>query len=810
MVMKVKSSPDLSRKIVRFCSTLLTIRVLMKTRGRPWIGWAFVYTFVLLLFSIYRCLALHSLFDMYATDKYGTPSVITATLMLGVLEDFVYTTYFACALWAVDSFSRWFNHKASRVVTFIASWLLFIGTMTPFVVDLLLVRLRGMRFTFALVQMMIDEKDHANAVAVSNTEIRDAGLGMMEFLVVATCFAIVRTWASWADLSGWNPTHVVLPSTASQVYNAPSGIEVKSKLPLCPKPKGTFFKQSIVAFVGLVLIPLVVVALSRASTPLVAYSALNTTLNELFGHALEPSLDLSQAVLTVVETSVDSPSEQPKGNLRVGKSPIKKVALPWVEAFIDYRTEEHTLVNENTLARLTTGFKGDLAFDVNVSDADPPNVLVLVVESFRYHDSHYLVGNEDPSNFFKGNDVTITPNFDKWAKRNIGLRNFWSSWRTSRSLESLMFGQLPYDSPTKSGTTGGQQRTRLSGLPQLFSKKGYETFFSTGTRVDYDGWSEFLPTHGFDTVWGINEMVYRAESHYGIKRHQWDGEEHRGMNWGLHDDLSFQILGDLMIQKTKEQADRVAKGEPKKPLFLNHYTISSHVTYKQRPKWYDEAEKPDFSTLYEGEMFADNIKNYLEMRYFTDLEMGKFLDRMEKAGVLNDTIIVIAGDHGQGPEFGNDIPEDRDVSATRVAGAIIAEGRLGEAAGTIIDDATEQYDILNTLADITGVPEGGFLQDGVGRSLKRKSKFGERAVYSNNPTRKMSVVRGNLRLRYERMTDYALLHDVDADHDMKNDVLPGLTEEKRQEWLAWRDKGRLLNAYYTRRWDSQCFLDPDC
>ncbi|KAK1937845.1 hypothetical protein P3T76_009582 [Phytophthora citrophthora] len=742
---------------------------------------------------------------MYATSKYGTPGVIAAALVLGVLEDFVCTTYLACALWAVNSFSRWFNDKASRVVTFIASWLLFVATMIPFVVDLLLVRLRGMRFTFALVQMMIDEKDHANAVAVSSTEIQVASLGMMEFVVVATFFAIVRTWASWADLSVWNPTHLVLPSTASQVYNARIEIEEKGSLALRPMSKKVFFKRSIIVFVALVLNPLLVVGLSRASSPLVAYSALNTTLNELFGHALEPSLDLSQAVLSVVETSVENPN-----NLRVGKNPAKKSVLPWVEAFIDYNTEEHTLVGENTLTRLTTGFKGDLAFDVNVSDADPPNVLVLVVESFRYHDSHYLVGSEDPMNFFKGNDMTITPNFDKWAKRNIGLRNFWSSWRTSRSLESLMFGQLPYDSATKSGTTGGQQHTKLSGLPQFFSKKGYETFFSTGTRVDYDGWSEFLPTHGFDTVWGINEMVYRAENHYGIKRHQWAGEEHRGMNWGLHGDLSFQILGDLMIQKTNEQAKRVAKGEPKKPLFLNHYTISSHVTYKQRPKWYDEAEKPDFSALYEGEMYADNIKNYLEMRYFTDLEMGKFLDRMEKAGILNDTIIVIAGDHGQGPEFGNDIPEDRDVSATRVAGAIIAEGRLGEAAGMIIDDATEQYDILNTLADISGVPVGGFLQHGIGRSLKRKIKFGERAVYSNNPTRKMSVVRGHLRLRYDRMTDYVLLHDVDTDHDMKNDLLPSLSEEERLEWLNWRDKGRLLNVYNTRRWESQCFLEQEC
>ncbi|KAF4043716.1 Sulfatase [Phytophthora infestans] len=305
-------------------------------------------------------------------------------------------------------------------------------------------------------------------------------------------------------------------------------------------------------------------------------------------------------------------------------------------------------------------------------------------------------------------------------------------------------------------------------------------------------------------------MKELAESNLGINQSDWDGPEHRGLNWGVHDDLSFQLLGDLMVNKTQEQTKRVAKGEAKQPLFLNHYTISSHVDFKQRPKWYDEAEKPDFSALYDGEEYADNIKNYLEMRYFADLEMGKFLDRMDKAGILNDTIIVIAGDHGQGPEFGNDIPEDRDVSATRVAGAIIAENRLGDAAGMVIDDATEQYDLLNTLADITGVPKGGFEQDGVGRSLKRKIKFGERAVYSNNPTRKMSVVRGHLRLRYERITNYVLLHDADTDHDMKHDLLPNVTTAEREEWMSLRDKGRRISSYYRKRWRRKCLLAAEC
>ncbi|GMF46450.1 unnamed protein product [Phytophthora fragariaefolia] len=37
------------------------------------------------------------------------------------------------------------------------------------------------------------------------------------------------------------------------------------------------------------------------------------------------------------------------------------------------------------------------------------------------------------------------------------------------------------------------------------------------------------------------------------------------------------------------------------------------------------------------------------MRHFTDMELGKFMDRMAE-GALNDTIVVIVGGHDQAPE----------------------------------------------------------------------------------------------------------------------------------------------------------------
>ncbi|KAG6621875.1 uncharacterized protein IUM83_07444 [Phytophthora cinnamomi] len=772
-------------------------------QSAPWLGWLCVYAFVLFCFSASRCLALRQLVMMYSSPRDYTWSVKLAALSLGFVEDLVCTTYFVCALWLFDVLKlevgnrlgaeggkrRWCmkSQSVGTVATFVVSWLLFFAMMTPFVADLLLVVNRDMRFTFDLVTMAINEKEFASAAPISTEEIHRGYVGAAVLVVVTTLFACVRVKASWSDLSVWNPTHVVASpeGTRTRTCNvkvasesASSGVkyvevaleeganrldspsnndEVTDKLssvkegPTKQKILYHHISRVVIILMGVVVAPSVAVSLRRACTPLVAYVGMNATLNELFGHAFQPA-------------SID----------------VKLIAGLYI-----HPTEKHELFGDDSLYRRTTGFQGDLAFDVKISKENPPNVLVIAVESFRYQDSRYLVGQEDPSNLFKGTNMTITPNFDRWAKRGVALRNMWSSTPTSRSLESLLFAQVPYDSTVKTGITGGRKDTKLSGLPQLFKAKEYETFFTTGCTTRFENWDVFLPTHGFETVLESNEIMALAESELGIPHGDWMNDEHRGFNWGVHDDISLQILGTVLVNKTSEQRERLSQGHAKKPLFITHYTISSHAPFKERPTWYANADKPDFSAIYQDEKHAEDIKDYLEMRYFTDMQLGKFMDRMEKEGILNDTIVVIVGDHGQAPEA--DVTNTHEEAVTRVAGAIIAEGRLGDAAGLVIEDAVEHYDILNTLADITGQPEGG-----------------------NDPSRKMAIVRGHQRLRYDQVTASMLLHDTETDFAMNNDLFSNLTAEAQTEWKNWRLYGRRVTAYFKQRLDGNCLLAVDC
>ncbi|OWZ08371.1 Sulfatase [Phytophthora megakarya] len=144
------------------------------------------------------------------------------------------------------------------------------------------------------------------------------------------------------------------------------------------------FKAVVVLF-ALVFISMAVVALRCACSPLVAYSAMNATLNEILGHVLQATSTFSIS--------------------------------PWVKAFI-HLTEKHQLFGGNSLYRLTTEIHDELAFDVDITNDNSPNVLVIDIESFQYQDSHYLVGEMDPHNLEKG--TSILHHWVSYTLRELG------------------------------------------------------------------------------------------------------------------------------------------------------------------------------------------------------------------------------------------------------------------------------------------------------------------------------------------------------------------------------------------------------
>ncbi len=194
--------------------------------------------------------------------------------------------------------------------------------------------------------------------------------------------------------------------------------------------------------------------------------------------------------------------------------------------------------------RRTLAYKGPKKLDLNVHYSSPPNVIVLVMESWRTFDIGVYADKakkEYPSY------VSPTPNFDRLSKEGIIFTNCVSSFPTSRSIESIDYGMITYPG-TNSLTFGTNSLTfeypltKLKGLPDMLEKKGYDTIFSSQARLDFDNWAVFLAGR-YQQVWG--PLFYKEYGHnHGIPVNE--------LFWGVHDDTALQSLTEIVIEKHRE------------------------------------------------------------------------------------------------------------------------------------------------------------------------------------------------------------------------------------------------------------------
>ncbi|GLE06653.1 hypothetical protein PINS_up016047 [Pythium insidiosum] len=157
----------------------------------------------------------------------------------------------------------------------------------------------------------------------------------------------------------------------------------------------------------------------------------------------------------------------------------------------------------------------------------------------------------------------------------------------------------------------------------------------------------------------------------------------------------------------------------REPYFIDMYTISSHNPWIL-PHDYSV---PDLSELY-----TPFNKRYIDAVYFTDDMLGQFIDNMRAKGLMNNTIVIIEGDHGYGRLEHDNNPSIADSAvfdeAAYVPFLILADDYLKpELRGMEIEQLTMQTDVLATIADVLGVsPEEPLLQHGVGHSMRRRRR----------------------------------------------------------------------------------------
>lgn len=221
------------------------------------------------------------------------------------------------------------------------------------------------------------------------------------------------------------------------------------------------------------------------------------------------------------------------------------------------------------------------------------NLIVIQVEAMQ----NFVIGRE-----YKGKE--ITPNINRLLKNDtfyfdtyyqqLGAGNTSDAeFATNNSL----FGSL------KSYTYEIYQDNYFRGLPVLLKEKGYETMAFHAFDKDFWSRASAYPGQGFD-------RFYSAE----------DFEPGPTLGMGLTDKSMFE-------QSVKILADRKA------PFYAFMVTLSSHHPF-------DISGELDISEDTES-MFL----NYIQSMSYVDSAIGEFIEELKAAGLYENTIIAIYGDH---------------------------------------------------------------------------------------------------------------------------------------------------------------------
>ncbi len=226
------------------------------------------------------------------------------------------------------------------------------------------------------------------------------------------------------------------------------------------------------------------------------------------------------------------------------------------------------------------------------------------------------------------NGQEVTPNLNRLAKEGMYFNNFYSqvSVGTSSDTEFTLNTSIM---PVNNGTVfiSYFDRTYVA-LPQLMKEKGYYTFSMHGNNGSFWNRQVMHKNLGYDDFY--------SKSSYDI-------DEEVGL--GLSDKSFFR----QSVEKIKEISEKEDK-----PFFGTLIMLSNHTPFDDVEKYGEFDVSMKYTTTNElGEtveatapyLEGTSLGNYFKSCHYADAAIGEFMQELENAGLLDNTVLVFYGDH---------------------------------------------------------------------------------------------------------------------------------------------------------------------
>ncbi len=380
----------------------------------------------------------------------------------------------------------------------------------------------------------------------------------------------------------------------------------------------------------------------------------------------------------------------------------------------------------------------------SVVAAERPNVLFIAVDDLRPEIGCY------------GNKVVLTPNIDRLAARGMVFNHAYCQQAVcSPSRSSIMTGRRP--DATRVWDLNTHFRVALPDvvtLPQLFKANGYHSMalskiyhhgFEDGRSWSEPHWYPSGQSIDTDPVDWTKRIVTKTA---GVREFT-PGEATGGSKPAKGPAFEVSAKSDDELPDGFTAAEAVKRihdlKKKQEPFFLAVGFLKPHLPFVAPKKYwdiYDPAKIPlpptdhlpegappfsghdngelhSYSNVPKGNPIPDDFAKQLRHGYYacvsyTDAQVGRLIDALEKEGLAEKTIVVLWGDHGwQLGEHGLWHKHTNFELAARAPLIISVPGQ--KTAGRKCDAPVEFVDVYPTLADVCGLTPPAGLE---GTSLK--------------------------------------------------------------------------------------------
>ena len=304
------------------------------------------------------------------------------------------------------------------------------------------------------------------------------------------------------------------------------------------------------------------------------------------------------------------------------------------------------------------------------------NLIVIQVESLE----NFVINQ-------KVNGQEITPHLNRLLANSLYFSNFYEQVYNGTSVDAdLMTNTSVY--PVRTGATFFRFPNNVyNSLPKLLRGVGYNTLAIHPDKGSYWNWVPALTAIGFEKT--VDETHFNVDEKIGL---------------GISDGSYFKQVAPIIASE-------------KQPFYNFMVTLTSHNPFDLPTQYRNLALSEDLNKT--------KLGGYFQSVNYTDEQIGSFLSTLDKSGELDNTVVVIYGDHTGVHKYYND--EVKQVQpqenwwlddSKRIPLIIYHKGMTAREIGI----TGGQIDTMPTVAYLMGVKENSYQSTAFGRNLLNTKK----------------------------------------------------------------------------------------